>query len=300
MHTNARPPCPDRLPCRPALNRTSESCPKCTSLRAQPVPTAKARNPAVRRAANPPWNETRHAAHAGAAGTRPCILSRKACSGHCFAHFLHSYDIFCALLRQKRPANDSDRILLRESMPISCHEKKEKFFKVRPIRPKQAFRYPIDTLSIPDFSCFAATLRHTWTLLGLFWTESAPFLHTCAALPTRVLTPPLTSTLISARADRSGALRSPQLAQGTRRPPSNPSPHSSLSAEVPGRAGMSRPRDDARAMLAPRARSFCASWPEIAVSAILSPNLGCTLGHSFSSPSHLGCLFSVKAAKRRQ
>ena len=61
-----------------------------------------------------------------------------------------------------------------------------------------------DTLSIP---CrypisqeFAATLRHTWTFLGLFWTESAAFWHTCAALPTRRLTPPLTSNPLSARA----------------------------------------------------------------------------------------------------
>ena len=109
------------------------------------------RRTAVRRAAHPQCYDTRHAAHAGAAGTRLRILSRKACSCRCFAHFLHSNDTFCAFLRQNRPADDSNRILLRESMPISCHEKTEIFFKVRPNRPKQAFRYPIDTLSIPDF-----------------------------------------------------------------------------------------------------------------------------------------------------
>ena len=65
-----------------------------------------------------------------------------------------------------------------------------------------------DTQSIP---CrypvseeFPAGLRHIRTLLGQYRTESAPFLRTCAALPTRRPTPPLTSTLtstlISARA----------------------------------------------------------------------------------------------------
>ena len=40
-------------------------------------------------------------------------------------------------------------------MPISCHEHKRKFFKTRPIRPKSSisipYRYPADTLPIPDF-----------------------------------------------------------------------------------------------------------------------------------------------------
>ncbi len=65
--------------------------------------------------------------------------------------FCTQNDIFCAFSRQKRQGTDSGRIPLRESMPISCHEETEKFFKVRPIWPKQAIRYPIDTLSIPDF-----------------------------------------------------------------------------------------------------------------------------------------------------
>ena len=43
------------------------------------------------------------------------------------------------------------RILLRESMPISCHEERENFCKVGPIRPKLRIRYPIDTLSILGF-----------------------------------------------------------------------------------------------------------------------------------------------------
>ena len=44
IHTYARPPCPDRQPCRPAPNRTSQSCPKRTSLRALPVTTRNAQN----------------------------------------------------------------------------------------------------------------------------------------------------------------------------------------------------------------------------------------------------------------
>ena len=43
-HTPARPPCPGRKLCRPAPNRTSESCPKRTSLRALPVTTRNAQN----------------------------------------------------------------------------------------------------------------------------------------------------------------------------------------------------------------------------------------------------------------
>ena len=109
------------------------------------------RRPAVRRAAKKYWNQTCHAAHAGAAGNRPCILSRKACSCRCFAHFLHSKRHILREFTTKRPRNADIRFLLRESMPISCHEETEKFFKVRPIWPKQAIRYPIDTLSIPDF-----------------------------------------------------------------------------------------------------------------------------------------------------
>ena len=221
------------------------------------------RRPAIRRAPHPQLIETRLAAHDSAAGTRLGILSRKARSCHCFAHFLHSYDISCAFLRQKRQGNDGDRILLRESMPISCHREREKSFKVRPIRPKQAFRYPIDTLSIPDFSCFAAALRHTWPLLGLFWTESAPFLHTCAALPTRVLTPPLTSTLISARA---GEVTRNEVPYSPKRPDTTVK----YVVETPvqqrmNRVGMSLSHDDAQAMLALRARLLCGSRRDIAI-----------------------------------
>ena len=87
----------------------------------------------------------------GPAATRLGILSRKACNRHDIAHFLHQNDTFCAFSVQERQGTDRDRILLRESTPISCHEERESFFKVGPIRPKQRIRYPIDTLSIPGF-----------------------------------------------------------------------------------------------------------------------------------------------------
>ena len=57
-------------------------------------------NPAVRCAAHPQRDETRHATHARAAGTRLCILSQKACSSHCLAHFLHSNAISFAFSDQ--------------------------------------------------------------------------------------------------------------------------------------------------------------------------------------------------------
>ena len=79
-------------------------------------------------------------------------------------------DISCAFSRQKRQETDSGRIPLRESMPVSCHKKPEKLFKVRPNRPKQAVRYPIDTLSIPGFPKIRShsydTIRRSWVKSG--------------------------------------------------------------------------------------------------------------------------------------
>ena len=75
-------------------------------------------------------------------------------------------DIFCAFSRQKRQGTDSGRILLRESMPISCHENTDKFFKVGPNRPKQAIQYPIDTLSIPDFPEIRSHFTTQYDALG--------------------------------------------------------------------------------------------------------------------------------------
>ncbi len=124
------------------------------------------RRTAVRRAAHPQCNDTRHAAHAGAAGTRLCILSRKARSCRCFAHFRHSKRHILRVFTTKATGTDRGRILLRESMPISCHENAEKFFKVGPNRPKQAIQYPIDTLSVPDFPEIRSHFTTQYDALG--------------------------------------------------------------------------------------------------------------------------------------
>ena len=158
------------------------------------------RTPAVRRTAHSQWNSTRHAVHARAAATRLGILSQGAISCRCFAHFLHQNAILCALSVQNRPRTDRDRILLRESTPISCHENKGKFFKTRPIRPKSnisiPYRYPVDTR-------FPKNTQLVCVTIGRFSANSVqnrpPLLRTCAALPNRRLISTLTSTLILAR-----------------------------------------------------------------------------------------------------
>ena len=125
-----------------------------------------------------------------------------------------------------------------------------------------------DTLSIPCrypiSERFAAGLRHIWTLPGQNWTESAPFLRTCAALPTRRPTPQLTLTPIPARAGdvaRDEALYSPV------------EPDASILATVQSPAGtrvqqrrqqegICRSCDGAHAMLACRARRPSEQWRE--------------------------------------
>ena len=222
------------------------------------------RRTAVRRAAHPQCCDTRHAAHAGAAGIRLCILSRKACSCRCFAHYRHSKRHILRVLTTKTTGTDRGRILLRESMSISCHEETEKFFKVRPNRPKQAIRYPIDTLSIPDFPRNSQplydTIRRSWANSG----QNQPhFLRTCAALPTRRLTPRLTSTLISARAGevaRNEVLYSPKRPNTTVEYVVETPVHQRMNRE-----GMSWSHDDVQAMFALRARLLSGSWREIAI-----------------------------------
>ena len=154
----------------------------------------------------------------------------------------------------------SDRVL---TATASCYEspsqhpvtRRAKFFsKLGQSGQNSAF----DTLSIPCrypvSEKLAAGLRHTWTLQGQFRPESAPFLRTCAATPSKRLTPPICIQ----RRGRHAPAKWPAGHRRIRR-------LDSRSATVPGRAGISWPRDDAQAMLAIRARSFCGSWPETAV-----------------------------------
>ena len=75
-------------------------------------------------------------------------------------------DIFCAFSGQTPTRNADIRILLRESMSISCHENTKKFLKVRLIGLEQAIRYPIDTLSIPDFRRIRSHFTTQYDTLG--------------------------------------------------------------------------------------------------------------------------------------
>ena len=111
--------------------------PKCADLPSAAPPTHSVMTPAMQPMPAPPARGpvSCHEKHAAVAVLRT---------------FGTQNDIFCAFSRQERQGTYSGRILLRESMPISCHEKTDKFFKVGPNRPKQAIQYPIDTLSVPD------------------------------------------------------------------------------------------------------------------------------------------------------
>ncbi len=109
--------------------------------------------------------------------------------------------------------------------PVTRREKK--FSKLGPSGQNKHF----DTLSIPCRYPISVKLavrsRHIWSRLGHFWTEPAPSLHTCAPLPTRRRTPPLTPTLYSTRADavtRNDVVNSPIGRVPPSLPSSNPRP----------------------------------------------------------------------------
>ena len=109
--------------------------------------------------------------------------------------------------------------------PVTRREKK--FSKLGPSGQNKHF----DTLSIPCRYPISVKLavrsRHIWSRLGHFWTEPAPSLHTCAPLPTRRRTPPLTPTLYSTRADavtRNDVVNSPIGRVPPSLPLSNPRP----------------------------------------------------------------------------
>ena len=166
MHTAARPPCP-----RPPAMST------CSQLNVRILPQAYiAHGPA---GTNQKCADLPSAAHTIHNGSKPALppMTAPPTSGSVSCHKKRAAvtdlrtsctqnDIFCAFVRQKRPRNADIRILLRESMPLSCHEKQEKFFKVGPIWPKHAFRYPIDTLSIPDFPRIRSKFTSHLDVLG--------------------------------------------------------------------------------------------------------------------------------------
>ena len=231
---------------------------------------------AVRRAAHAQCNDTRHAAHAGVAGTRPGILSRKARSCRCFAHFRHSKRHILRVFTTKTTGNrqrpypatrvHADILSREDRIILQSWAKQAKTSNSIPCR------YPISQK-------FAATLRHNSTLLGQFWTDSAAYLPACAASPTRRLTPPSTSTLTSARAT---AMTRNEVANFPKRP------GASIPATVPSaagtrvqqrmkQAGICRYCDGAHAVLARRARRPSPAPARKRYLTFLSPDLGCTL-----------------------
>jgi len=226
-------------------------------------------HPAVRRAPHPQRDETLHAAHACAAATRLGILSRKACNRHDIAHSLHQNDIFCAFSVQKRQGTDRDRILLRESMPISCHEERETSFKVRPIGPERAFRYPIDTLPIPGFREIRSRFASQLDALGQILDSIGPTLahvRDAADKETDAISefnPDFDPGFDTRR--RYGPRRGPLLAHRSRTPQSsqtsNPLPKTPVQQ---GKNQVDVPcfHDDVRAMLAHRARLPSQHWRE--------------------------------------
>lgn len=147
MHKTPRQLCPDSRPCRLALNQPLLTGPRRTALCALPLPTRNAPNcrPPRRRLSCPSPYEYSRSRHA------PLLYKRA---------FLFT------ILRQIRPGNSHGRILSRESLPISCHDKKRNFFQKLGFSVQTC---PFNTLSILDQSPTFAdsqpvcdTLRHFW------------------------------------------------------------------------------------------------------------------------------------------
>ena len=258
LHTHI---CPPTMPKPPTMSTCSEpnvrilpqanfapgsvgNNSKCTELPSVAQPTHSVMTPATQPMSAPP-----------APGSLSC--HEKHAAVVVLRTFGTQNDIFCAFSRQKRQGTDSGRILLRESMSISCHEKRRKNSQNRPKLVTTAhsipFRSPFDTRfpknSQPPYDTIT-------TLLGQFWTESAPFLRTCAASPTRRLTPPSTSTLISTRA---GEVARDEILYSPERPraPIPATAQSAAGTRVKQRTkqkGFCRSCNGAHAMLAHRAR----------------------------------------------
>ena len=111
---------------------------KCSHLLSAAPPTRSGTKPAMQPMPSPP-----------APGSVSC--HEKHVTDTVLRTFCTRMSSFCALSVQNRPRTDRDRILSRESMPISCHKDKGKFSKSGPFGQIYTIRYPIDTLPIPDF-----------------------------------------------------------------------------------------------------------------------------------------------------
>ena len=146
LHTHT---CPPTMPRPPTMSTCSElNVPFLPQANFAPRPAGSSPKSADLSAAAPP-------AHSG---MRPAMQPMPAppAPGSVSCHEMHAAvaalltscaqnDISCAFSRQKRLGTDSGRILLRESMPMSCHEKTENFSKLGQTGQNKQF----DTLSIP-------------------------------------------------------------------------------------------------------------------------------------------------------
>ena len=156
-HNQSGPKRPASHNCQPTLPRPPAMSP-CSELNVRTLPPANIapgaagtnRQCTTQPSAAPPTrNRTRRAMPPMPAQPPPPSVSchEKHATDTILRTFCTKTTFFAYFLSK----TDRYRILLRESMPISCHEESDNSLKVRPFRPKQRIRYPIDTLSIPDF-----------------------------------------------------------------------------------------------------------------------------------------------------
>ena len=150
---------------------------KCATLPPAAPPTRSGAVPAMLSpmpALPPPGSVSCHEKHA-----TDTVLRTFCTKTTPFAHFQSKND--------REPTATASCYESPRQYPVTRREKV--FSKLGQSGQNSAF----DTLSIPCrypvSEKIAAGLRHIRTLLGQYRTESAPFLHTCAALPTRRLMP---------------------------------------------------------------------------------------------------------------
>ena len=149
---------------------------QCTTLQSAAPPTRSGTRRAMppMPALPPPASVSCHEKHA-----TDTILRTFCTKTTPFAHFQSKND--------REPTATASCYESPRQYPVTRREKV--FSKLGQSGQNSAF----DTLSIPCrypvSEKIAAGLRHIRTLLGQYRTESAPFLHTCAALPTRRLMP---------------------------------------------------------------------------------------------------------------
>ena len=190
--------CPPTIPGPPTMSTCSEP-----NVRNQP-PANMASGTA---AANPKCGHLPTAAPPPRCETKPAMQPMPAppSPGSVSCHKEHAADtvLRTSCLRTPSFAHSQSKTDRELTATASCYESPCQYpvtstKEIFQNETDQAEIEHFDTLSIPCrysiSAILAAGLRHVWTLLGRNWTEPAPFLPTCAALPTRRRTPRLTST----------------------------------------------------------------------------------------------------------